>query len=101
MDPLEQELKKALGAKDPPLGFEGRVMARIVNAQTGRRPAPRWRLAFAGGLAAVLVAGGVMYQHRQVRRRGEAARDQLLQALQITSVELNRVRQTVQERGRP
>ena len=107
MDPLEQRLKEVLGRQDPPAGFTRRVLARIVAPHRKPDPwrrlfLPSWRMALAGALATVLLAGGgVLYQQRQERLRGEAARDQLLQALEITSLELNRVRQTIRERGRP
>ena len=108
MDPLERQLKRALEAKEPSAGFAERVMARVRE-----KPAPAvrwgfpflwrpaWRMALAGGLAALMLLGaGLAYQRRQERRRAEAAAAELITALRITSTELNRVRQVVTEQAR-
>ncbi len=125
MDPLEQKLKKALEAREPAAGFAERVVARAL--AEGRREArsvvkmdaswwrrwftvPAWRLATAGALAAVLVAGGgIAYRQREIERvervraenvRAEKARDELLLALEITSSKLNLARHAVIESTR-
>ena len=119
MDHLEEQLKKALGKEDPPPGFSARVLARIAGRKKqqpathwGSRffPYPAWRVALAGGLACLILLGGMMLMGGVARRqrqerermRAEAAKNQLLLALRITSSELNRVRQVVvPNRGRP
>ena len=122
MDPLERQLKRALEPQEPPAGFAERVLARAPARTRATDAAPRaarqwWRLAWnfrsiwrpsrrmalAGGLAGLmLLAGGLAYHQRQERVRGEAARAELMTALQIASFQLNRVRQVVvQEARRP
>lgn len=90
MEHFEDQLKRALTHRDPPPDFTAKVMARV-------KPEPRtswwaaWRPVMAAGLACVMIAGaGFTYHQREERRRGEAARAQLMQALRITSVQLNR-----------
>ena len=119
MDRLEQQLRQALGREDPPPGFAARVLARIAaggNKEVGEKwwrrffGYPVWSAALAGGLACLILLGGMMLMGGVARRqrqaqekmRGEAAKNQLLLALQITSSELSRVRQVVvPNRGRP
>ncbi len=96
MDHLENQLRRTMRPKDPPPDFAARVMAHVQRP----KPQPSWsffslgsRVAFAGGLAMVMLAGvgGAYYEHQQTeRRRAAAARQQILQALQITSAQLTR-----------
>jgi len=117
MKPLEDELRRALQRRDPPGGFAERMMAR-VEQQAGARGSegvkPRWRwapwvlwtgfgrrvpiaLAAVAAALALTVSISVWREHRiqEQRREGEAARAQVLEALRITSVKLNRVRERV------
>ena len=100
MDNLDNQLKRALTRKDPPPDFTAKVIARIQGREAKQ---PGWwflflqghRAALAAGLAGLILVGGAgaAYHQRQVeqQRRAEAARDQLMQALQITSVQLSRI----------
>jgi hypothetical protein len=88
MDWLEDELKQALGRKQPSADFEARV-----TAAAGRRPAlrfpvpamPRWLAA----AAAVLVISGAGAGYRY--HRGQAAKEQVMLAMRITGSKLNRI----------
>ena len=97
MDWLEQELKTALGRKDPPEDFAGRVIRQAAQGG-GRsapvRPWPRW-LASA---AAILVLAGTGLGYRQ--HRGEVAKEKVMLALRITSVKVNRIQGHVREAAR-
>ncbi|HEX6879768.1 MAG TPA: hypothetical protein VF135_05355 [Terriglobales bacterium] len=104
MDPLEQELKRALRREQPSADFAARVLAR-AEQEKQRRPwwkswlaVPRVRWAVAVLLIA-LVLGGVHYQRVQERRRaeGEAARQQVILALQIAGAKVKRAQVMVQE----
>ena len=110
MKPLEDELRNALRRREPPPGFAHRVMARVeARASAKKEPGRPWafwtwfgyraRLGFAAVAAALLLAVSISVwrQHRieVERREGEAARVQVLEALRITSVKLNRVRAKV------
>lgn len=81
MKEFEDQLRVALRPVDPPAGFGERVAARITehtDRARAQRPAP-WA-AIAAGLA--LIFGGLEYRHYQ---RGIDARENLIQALQITA----------------
>ena len=112
MKQLDDELRDALRREEPPVGFAERVLAA---AAAGERPnagmsgpaplAERWRIAGWMAAAAViaLVAGGIQYQAvenaREERARGEAAKEQVIQALRITGHKLQVVQAKVKEIG--
>jgi hypothetical protein len=85
---LEQELKHALSRKDPPAGFADRVMAA-----NSRPPSSKW-LALAASIV-LLVGGGAAYR----RHQGEAAKQQLMQAMKLTATKLNQIQTHVWEAG--
>jgi hypothetical protein len=106
---LEQELHRALKRKDPPGGFDDRVLSRIARGQsetvhsaTVRRGWARMALSIA---ASLLVAFGATYyvqqeQERQLRENQaqteQVARDVVL-ALQIASETISAAQARVQE----
>ena len=104
---LEQELRRALKRKDPPSGFDDRVLARIakgesVDIATARRAWARVSLPIA---ASVLLAFGATYYLQQQEQRQQrenqaqteqAARDVVL-ALQIASETISAAQARVQE----
>jgi hypothetical protein len=90
MDWLEQELKDALARKDPPADFASRVVQRAGRAVY------RWPRWLAAAAAVVVLAGGGL-GYRQYR--GEMAKEQVMRALQIASVKVNRIQTQVREAG--
>jgi hypothetical protein len=106
MNRLEEELKKALQRVEPPPGFAQRVLAKAAKReQEGKRTARFWfawlapaglRWASAAALCLVLASSGLLYRHEE-RKRGEAAKEQLMLALRITSSKLQIVTQNVRE----
>lgn len=107
---LEQALRRALRAADPGEDFCDRVVARVEASAAKRtevtsralavRRLPRGVGARWGSvaLAACVIAGVGLAHWRQEaleRQRGLEARAQLLQALSITSANLNVVRDAV------
>lgn len=87
---LEKELKDALRRKQPPAGFTDRVMQRI-NQVEDRRPRlslANHRRAIAATLLLTAVLGAWSARTIAERREGERAREELLQALRITSQKL-------------
>lgn len=104
---LEQELRRALKRKDPPGGFDDRVLSRIakgdtVQITTAKRGWARVSLPIA---ASLLVAFGATYyvqqqQQRQLRENQaqteQAARDVVL-ALQIASETISAAQARVEE----
>jgi hypothetical protein len=80
---FEDQLRAALRPVEAPPAFAGRLAQRVHTAET----APRRRNAHAIPWAAVaaglaLIFGGLEYRHYQ---RGVEARENLIQALQITA----------------
>jgi len=113
-DPIERRLKQALAPTDPPEGFAQRVMARVARGEAPRPEpshwplfgwllAPAWRTALAGALACLLLLTvGLAYREHRLRLQAEAeraraeqAREELILALRITGVQLNRARNIV------
>jgi transposase len=96
MTDFEDQLRGALERKQPSSGFAARVVASAA-----RRPKPafwtRWQALGAAGIAASLFVGALSLDlDRRQRQQGEAARAQLIQAMQITSSQLQRIQKKVQ-----
>lgn len=92
-DDFEQELRQAMERRPAPPRLKSKVMDQRNRRQTQRlwsRTILGQRLAAALVLVAVL-AGGVTWRNYEARREGEAARQQVLTALRITSHALNTV----------
>ncbi len=103
MDPMEQRLKEALQRRDPSGDFTARVLARVESEQhrpwwRGWLTVPRLRWATAVVLC-VLIAGGVVYEREQARRRaeGEAAKQQVMLALRIAGAKVRLAQDRVQK----
>lgn len=107
-DKLEQELRKALRPVEPPPGFVERVLARAESEGGIARGTPRidwfgmagWRWAAASALCVALAASAVVYQHER-QKQGEAAKEQLMLALRITSSKLQLASEGVREIASP
>lgn len=86
---LDEELKSALTRQPAPASLSRSVMDRInAEPHTTRRThrAVLARLAASLVLVSLVAAGGARYAHEaRERREGEAAKEQLLLALRITS----------------
>ena len=96
MTRFEEELTRAMARRDPPAHFTGRILARVAAEEN---TAPRrwtgwfarvraWRLAGAVAGISLAVSGGWMYQQHEHAVRGEAAKRQLLLAVQIAGTKL-------------
>jgi hypothetical protein len=91
MDPLEQSLRHALARKEPSPGFAARVAGAARQRPPAFRP-PRWWMATAA-MVVIAAGSGVAWRHRQ----GEIAKEQVMTAMRITAVKLNRVQAHVRE----
>ncbi|HET9467994.1 MAG TPA: hypothetical protein VFO48_06270 [Vicinamibacterales bacterium] len=105
---LEQELRRALRRKDPPSGFDDRVLSRIAAGETVRlsQPRTRWaRVSLPIAASVMLAFGAAMYmQHQQQQRREEEQRTRVEQsarevvlALQIASDTISAAQAKVEE----
>ena len=98
MNPLDDELRRALGRIEPPGDFSSRVLER-VEARSKRGGARRWtrwlwlpqiRWAAVAVVCLLAVAGSLEYRsYQRTRAEGEQAREQVMLALQIASSKLN------------
>lgn len=106
MNRLEDELKRALRQVEPPAGFAERVLARAASEKEKKKArslfgfewlgASNLRWATACALCIVLATSGILY-HREQRRRGEEAKEQLMLALRITSSKLQIATESVRD----
>jgi hypothetical protein len=103
-DQFELELKEAFERRPAPPGLKTRIMAARRERQQVKRRLHSlvWMRLAASLLIAVLIGGAVRwdYERIQERRRGEAARQQVLTALRITGHALELVQQRLSARNR-
>jgi hypothetical protein len=98
---FEQELRQAMERRPAPPSLKRKIMAARRAEAAPHKSAFVWwqRLAAAFALTAVL-GGYAEWRHQEERRKGEAAREQVLTALRITSHALNQMNQQLAARGR-
>lgn len=118
MSRLDDELKKMFHRREPSEDFADRVLARIALQKVAPQPEKSswWRpllaylnpfetrrgpmrLAMVGALVCVIVAALAFDRYRtreRVRSEGEAARAQVIFAMQLASSKLNAVQRKVQ-----
>jgi hypothetical protein len=99
MDDFEQELAQAFERRPAPPSLKRKIMARRA-ASGPRRPAVGWMRLAAGIVLAAMLGGGMLWRQQEERRKGEAAREQVLTALRITGHALNEVNSKLSARGR-
>ena len=101
MEEFESELRQALERRAAPVSLKRGIMARR-GVQEPRSFSAIWlRLAAALVLAAVLGGAAEWEAHvREERRRGEAAREQVMTALRITGHALNQMNRQLAAHGR-
>jgi hypothetical protein len=92
MHSFEDELRSALRRREPSPDFTARVLARVAAVPAGRtrRPWVRWVAAMAASV--MLAAGAVEYR----RYQGEKAKFQVLLAVRIAAVKLNKAHRKIQ-----
>jgi hypothetical protein len=103
---LDEKLRAALRPVDPDGDFANDVLARIdpnerhsaKNLTLPRRPL-RWHIpvALAASVACTILVG---LEWRQQQQEGLRAREQLIEALRVTSSKLDLVHDIVEERSR-
>jgi hypothetical protein len=101
---LDDELRAALRREPAPEDFAARVLAKVPeSASSAARVLPFRRrpviLAAAAALALAALIPSAVYRHREQQRAIEA-RDQLIEALSITRVQLQHVRERIQQNTR-
>jgi hypothetical protein len=99
MDDFERELKQAFERRPAPPSLKRKLMERRRAAKVRQSFLTWQRMAAALVLTAVL-AGGVEWRIVSERRKEEAAREQVLMALRITSRALNQMNARLAARRR-
>jgi hypothetical protein len=95
---LEDDLKRALRPQAPDPGLAGRVLARaLATGQPRKRPV--WWRAAAASVALATLLGGYTTWRVVEHRRGERAKEQLLQAMRIASEKVSYAQQEVRGIG--
>jgi hypothetical protein len=84
MEEFEQELRQAFERRPAPSSLKHRLMERLAAAT----------------LLTAALGGGVVLHQREEQREGEAARQQVLTALRITSHALNHMNTQLAAHGR-
>jgi hypothetical protein len=93
MEDFEQQLRNALGRKEPSQLFAAKVFATATPPPV--RPRTYWT--WAPALAAMILISTVflVQQEREDRAAGEAAKARLQLALKITVAQLSKIQKTV------
>jgi len=89
MNNFEEQLRASLQRCEPPAGFAERVQLRVERERRGLFSSPpRW---LAAAVLLLVTSSGLLYweHERRVQAEGEAARAEVMQALQISSEKLN------------
>jgi len=100
MTRFEEKLREVLKPEEPPLGFAERVVARTLHHNVSlrrnifMRRSLRWAAA-AVFCALIAVGGTEYYQERIKRSQSEAAKQQLMLALQIAGEQLQFVQSKI------
>jgi hypothetical protein len=103
-DEFERELHLAFARRPAPPGLKRKLMEKRRATNVSRSPlAWQWvswqRLAASLVLTAAL-AGGMAWRNREERRKEDAAREQVMTALRITSRALNQMNNRLASHGR-
>ena len=103
-DRFELELKEALERLPAPPGLKTRIMAARRERQQIKRHwhSLMWMRLAAALLIVAVIGGAFAWNHERIeeRRRGEAARQQVMTALRITNHALELVQQRLTARNR-
>ena len=91
LNDFEQELRKALGRKQPSDGFARRVLEQTKPERSRRNWQWSWRWNWAPAAIAASLVLGVSGIYWQRERQTEQARQQLQQALEITARTISHV----------
>ena len=96
---LDKQLAGALHRQSPSAGFAGRVLERIDREEARRRPV--WWRAAAASVALAVLLGGYATHKAAEHRRGQEAKEQVLEAMRIAGEKVRYAQQEVREIGVP
>jgi hypothetical protein len=98
---IEDELRAALRREPAPADFAARILSKTHVAKTHLSKTSRapWTLAVAAALALAALIPPAVHEYRR-ERRAIAARDQLIEALSITRVQLQQAKEKIRRNTR-
>ena len=99
MDEFEKEVRQAFARRPAPPGLKRKLM-QLRRQPRVRMPFVTWQKLAAMLVLTALISGGIEWRIMEQRRREEAARDQVLMALRITSHALNQMNARLAARHR-
>jgi hypothetical protein len=99
MDDFERELQQGLLRLQAPSGLKRRIMARkrALDSERAHRRVLLWQRLAASIVLFGAVGGGFTWHNVQERRKGEAARQQVMVALRIAGHALNQMNEQLAE----
>jgi len=99
MDDFEQELQQIMLRRPAPPGLKRKIMARkrANDTQKIHQRVVFWQRLAASIVLCGAVGGGVTWHNVQERRKGEAAREQVMVALRIAGHALNQMNEQLAE----
>ncbi len=101
-DQFERELKQAFERRPAPPSFKRKLIERRSRQRTERIHirALLWQRLAASVLLVAALGGGFAWRYREQQRKGEAAREQVLTALRITTRALDQMKTQLAEHDR-
>jgi hypothetical protein len=99
MDDFERELQQGMLRLPAPPGLKRKIIARkrTLDAERTHRHVVFWQRLAASVLLCGAVGGGITWHSVQERRKGEAARHQVMVALRIAGRALNQMNEQLAE----
>jgi len=99
MDDFECELQQGMLRRPAPPGLKRKIMARkkALDSERTHHRVVFWQRLAASIVLCGAVGGGVSWHNIQERRKGEAAREQVMVALRIASHLLNQMNEQLAE----
>jgi transcriptional/translational regulatory protein YebC/TACO1 len=102
MDDFEEELRRVMVRRPAPPSLKRKILDRRTRQNTQRVHARLliWQRLAASIVLAAVAGGAYIWHNAEQRRKGEAARQQVLTALRITSRALQQMNEQLAEHNR-
>jgi hypothetical protein len=98
---IEDELRAALRREPAPADFAARILSKthVVKTHLSKTSRAPWKLTVAATLAFAALIPPTVHEYRR-EQRAIAARDQLVEALSITRVQLQKAKEKIRRNTR-
>jgi hypothetical protein len=99
IDDFERQLQQGMLRLPAPPGLKRKIMARkqAIHAEKTHRRVVFWQRLAASVVLCCALGGGLTWHNVEERRKGEAAREQVMVALRIASHALNQMNAQLEE----